>query len=45
MTKSRSDQMVERIRDMQASAPDSESSALGSLCGLRMASALPQGVE
>jgi predicted regulator of Ras-like GTPase activity (Roadblock/LC7/MglB family) len=45
MTKSRSDQMVERLRSMQAAAPDIEASAVVSVDGLIMASALQQGVE
>jgi uncharacterized protein len=45
MAKSRSDQMVERLRNMQASAPDIEASAVVSVDGLIMASALQQGVE
>ena len=45
MTKSRADQMVERLRNMQASAPDIEASAIVSVDGLIMASALQQGVE
>lgn len=45
MTKSRSQLMVERLRDMQASSPDIEASAVVSVDGLIMASALPQGVE
>jgi predicted regulator of Ras-like GTPase activity (Roadblock/LC7/MglB family) len=45
MTKSRADQMVERLRTMQASAPDIEASAIVSVDGLIMASALQQGVE
>ncbi len=45
MTKSRADQMVERLRAMQASAPDIEASAIVSVDGLIMASALQQGVE
>src|SRR5688572_22781702 len=45
MAKSRSDQMVERLRNMQASAPDVEASAVVSVDGLIMASALPSGVE
>ena len=45
MTKSRADQMVERLRTMQASAPDIEASAIVSVEGLIMASALQQGVE
>lgn len=45
MSKSRSDQMVERLRAMQAAAPDVEASAVVSVDGLIMASALPQDVE
>ncbi|MBE7534493.1 MAG: roadblock/LC7 domain-containing protein [Anaerolineaceae bacterium] len=45
MAKSRSDQMVERLRNMQAAAPDIEASAVVSVDGLIMASALQQGVE
>lgn len=45
MSKSRSDQMVERLRSMQAAAPDIEASAVVSVDGLIMASALQQGVE
>jgi predicted regulator of Ras-like GTPase activity (Roadblock/LC7/MglB family) len=45
MTKSRADQMVDRLRTMQAAAPDIEASAIVSVDGLIMASALQQGVE
>jgi len=45
MTKSRADLMVERLRNMQAAAPDIEASAIVSVDGLIMASALQQGVE
>jgi uncharacterized protein len=45
MPKSRSDLMVDRLRSMQASAPDIEASAIVSVDGLIMASALQQGVE
>jgi predicted regulator of Ras-like GTPase activity (Roadblock/LC7/MglB family) len=45
MTKSRSELMVERLRNMQAAAPDIEASAVVSVDGLIMASALQQGVE
>ncbi len=45
MTKSRADLMVERLRSMQAAAPDIEASAIVSVDGLIMASALQQGVE
>jgi predicted regulator of Ras-like GTPase activity (Roadblock/LC7/MglB family) len=45
MSKNRSQQMVERLRAMQASAPDIEASAVVSVDGLIMASALQQGAE
>ena len=45
MAKSRSQLMVERLRDLQASSPDIEASAVVSVDGLTIASALPQGVE
>lgn len=45
MAKSRSEQMVDRLRSMQAAAPDIEASAIVSVDGLIMASALQQGVE
>jgi predicted regulator of Ras-like GTPase activity (Roadblock/LC7/MglB family) len=45
MVMSRSQQMVERLRDLQASSPDIEASAIVSVDGLTIASALPQGVE
>ena len=45
MADSRSVQMVERLRSMQAAAPDIEASAVVSVDGLIMASALQQGVE
>ena len=45
MTKNRADMMVERLRNMQAAAPDIEASAVVSVDGLIMASALQQGVE
>ena len=44
-TKSRAEQLVERLRSMQAAAPDIEASAVVSVDGLIMASALQQGVE
>ena len=43
--KTRVDQMVARLRDMQASTPDVEASAVVSVDGLIMASSLPAGVE
>lgn len=45
MTVSRTDKMVNRLRDMQAASPDIEASAVVSVDGLIMASALPQEVE
>jgi predicted regulator of Ras-like GTPase activity (Roadblock/LC7/MglB family) len=45
LTKSRSQLMVERLRDLQASSQDIEASAVVSVDGLTIASALPQGVE
>jgi len=45
LTKSRTQLMVERLRELQASSPDIEASAVVSLDGLTIASALPQGVE
>lgn len=43
--KSRSQLMVEKLRDLQASSPDIEASAVVSVDGLSIASALPQEVE
>lgn len=45
LNKSRTDQMVDRLRALQASSPDVEASAVVSVDGLTMASALPQSVE
>ena len=45
MTKNRTQQMVDRLRELQASSPDIEASAVVSVDGLGIASALPQGVE
>ena len=45
MTKTRTEQMVERLQDLQASSPDVEASAVVSVDGLTMASALPSNVE
>ncbi len=45
MTKTRTQLMVERLRELQASLPDIEASAIVSLDGLTIASALPQEVE
>ncbi len=45
MPDSRADLLVERLRSMQAAAPDIEASAVVSVDGLIMASALQRGVE
>ncbi|RLC73344.1 MAG: hypothetical protein DRI52_01995 [Chloroflexi bacterium] len=45
MTKSRTEQMVICLRDLQVSTPDIEASAVVSVDGLIMASSLPAGVE
>jgi uncharacterized protein len=41
----RTQQMVDRLRDLQASSPDIEASAVVSVDGLSIASALPHDVE
>jgi predicted regulator of Ras-like GTPase activity (Roadblock/LC7/MglB family) len=45
MAKSRTELMVARLRDLQAGTPDIEASAVVSVDGLIMASALPADVE
>jgi len=45
LTTSRAQLMVDRLRDLQASSPDIEATAIVSIDGLTIASALPQGVE
>jgi len=45
MSPNRSEQMVTRLRALQAAAPDIEASAVVSVDGLIIASALPQGAE
>ena len=45
MTKSLTEQMVYRLREMQIASPDIEASAVVSVDGLIMASALPAEVE
>jgi len=45
MAKSRTEQMVDRLRDLQASSGEIEGSAVVSVDGLIMASSLPAGVE
>lgn len=45
MSKSRTEMMVDRLRDLQVSSPDVEAAAVVSVDGLTMASALPKDVE
>ncbi|HLV35348.1 MAG TPA: roadblock/LC7 domain-containing protein [Spirillospora sp.] len=45
MAKSRTEQLVERLRDLQASSGDVEGAAVVSVDGLSMASSLPGNVE
>ncbi len=45
MTKSRNQKMVDRLRDLQASSTDVEGSAIVSVDGLSIASALHQYIE
>ncbi len=45
MDKSRTEQLVDRLRALQMSTPDVEGSALVSVDGLIIASALPPGME
>ena len=45
MAKSRTELMIDHLRDMQVSTPDIEASAVVSLDGLMMASSLPSGME
>jgi len=45
LTKSRTQKLVERLRDLQASSPDVEGSAIVSVDGLSIASALHQEIE
>ena len=45
MAKSRTERMTDRLRDLQTSSTDIEASALVSVDGLIMASALPPDVE
>ena len=45
MTKSRTEQMIGELRDLQVSTPDIEASAVVSVDGLIMASSLPGGIE
>jgi hypothetical protein len=45
MAKSRTELMVDRLRDLQSTTPEIEASAVVSVDGLIMASSLPVGVE
>jgi len=45
MARSRTELIVQRLKDLQASTPDIEASALVSVDGLIIASALPRDVE
>jgi hypothetical protein len=45
LSKSRTEQLVERLRDLQASSGDVEAAAVVSVDGLSMASSLPAGIE
>jgi predicted regulator of Ras-like GTPase activity (Roadblock/LC7/MglB family) len=45
MTRSRTERMIARLRDLQAGTPDIEGSAVVSVDGLMMASALSADVE
>ena len=45
MTKSRTEQMIERLRDLQVSSPAVEATAVVSVDGLSMASSMPANVE
>ena len=45
VSNTRTQQMVDRLRELQASSPDIEASAVVSVDGLSIASALPRDVE
>jgi predicted regulator of Ras-like GTPase activity (Roadblock/LC7/MglB family) len=45
LAKSRTELMVDRLRDLQASSPDIEASAVVSVDGLTIATSLPSDVE
>ncbi|MCC6800234.1 MAG: roadblock/LC7 domain-containing protein [Anaerolineae bacterium] len=45
MVKSRNEQLVERLRDLQISSPDVEAAAIVSVDGLSIASSLPSNIE
>ncbi len=44
-TRSRNEQMIERLRELQVSSPDVEAAAIISVDGLPIATSLPQNVE
>ena len=45
MAKSRTEQLMDRLRDLQSSSGDVEAAAIVSVDGLSMASILPGGIE
>ncbi len=45
MAKSRNDQLVERLRDLQITSPNIEAAVIVSVDGLSMASSLPANIE
>jgi predicted regulator of Ras-like GTPase activity (Roadblock/LC7/MglB family) len=45
MTKSRTEQMIDALRELQINTPDIEGAAVISADGLPMASSLPAGIE
>src|SRR5258708_11041718 len=45
LAKSRTEQLVERLRDLQASSADVEAAAIVSVDGLSMASSMPANIE
>lgn len=45
MSRSRTEMLLEKLRDLQASSGDVEASAIVSVDGLSMASSLPPGIE
>ncbi len=45
MAKSRTERMIEALRELQVSTPDIEATAVVSVDGLIMASSLPAGIE
>src|SRR5687768_1964494 len=45
MAKSRTELMVDRLRDLQSTTPEIEASAVVSVDGLIIASSLPPGIE